>query len=75
METLYALFLVVAPILSDGTIGQDEWTALDGNLSFYDCAMEAFDRSDAATKLFGPGTVASMACEIDAAPEAWKEGM
>jgi hypothetical protein len=70
METLYALILIVAPIV-DGKIGQDDSYAIDGGLTKYDCMLAAFDRADAAYKVFGPDVIATLSCEPDGAPDTW----
>lgn len=74
MESVaFALFLVVTPISGTGSIGADEWTALDGNLSRIDCLTEALDsdRLDAAQKAYGPGFIVGYACEPDGAAGEW----
>ena len=71
-NVVFALYLIVAPINADGTIGPDESYVVDSGLTKIECGLEAFGRADAAAKVFGPNAIASMACEPDKAPDAWK---
>ena len=71
MEIVFALFLIVAPINADGTIGPDEVSVLDSGLTSIDCGIEAFKRSPAAYTLYGPSVIATLSCQPDNAPETW----
>lgn len=71
-NVVFALFMIIAP--ADGA--QDEWFALDGNMSRVDCIAAAMDtdRHKAAQTLFGKpseGVTITMRCDIDNAPETW----